>query len=113
VIPDFGVNTAQAYGALAAARVASGSAPPFPTYSEAGWDGWAEVSQRQMNDFEPTVFAAHPELAVVRRQLADAGALVARLSGSGSALFGIWPVATTPPDVPLPDHWTSVRTATN
>ncbi|MEX2180239.1 MAG: hypothetical protein WD801_16100, partial [Gemmatimonadaceae bacterium] len=42
------------------------------------------------NDFEPAVEARHPELRVFRDRLATAGATVARLSGSGSTVFGIF-----------------------
>ena len=42
------------------------------------------------NDFEPSVFAAHPELAAVKRQLLEAGALYAAMSGSGSTLYGLF-----------------------
>jgi len=46
------------------------------------------------NDFEPVVFAQHPSLAQVKRLLAASGtpeaALFAMLSGSGSALFGLY-----------------------
>ena len=40
-----------------------------------------------VNDFETTVFAAHPELAALKQRLYDDGALYASMSGSGSALF--------------------------
>ena len=43
-----------------------------------------------MNDFEPVVFAAHPELAALKMQLLRAGADIAGMSGSGSALFGLF-----------------------
>lgn len=42
------------------------------------------------NDFEDTVFALHPELAVIRQQLLDAGAVYAAMSGSGSTIFGLF-----------------------
>ena len=42
------------------------------------------------NDFETTVFAKHPELAVIKRSLYDIGAVYASMSGSGSALFAIY-----------------------
>jgi len=46
------------------------------------------------NDFERVVFAQHPSLAEIKRILAAAGtpeaALHASLSGSGSALFGLY-----------------------
>jgi 4-diphosphocytidyl-2-C-methyl-D-erythritol kinase len=43
-----------------------------------------------VNDFEETVFAAHPQLAERKRQLYARGAVYAAMSGSGSALFGIF-----------------------
>ena len=43
------------------------------------------------NDFEKTVFAAHPALAQVKEALYQRGALYAAMSGSGSACFGIFP----------------------
>ena len=46
-----------------------------------------------VNDFEATVFAAHPELAAIKQRLYDQGAAYAAMSGSGSALFGLWPTA--------------------
>ena len=42
------------------------------------------------NDFEKPVFAAYPELSRERDRLLEAGAYHAALSGSGSALFGIF-----------------------
>lgn len=42
------------------------------------------------NDFEETVFASHPELAKIKQSLYDSGAVYAAMSGSGSALFGIY-----------------------
>jgi 4-diphosphocytidyl-2-C-methyl-D-erythritol kinase len=46
-----------------------------------------------INDFEPGVFAKHPELAEQFRKLKRSGANPARMTGSGSALFGILPDA--------------------
>ncbi|MBR1574965.1 MAG: 4-(cytidine 5'-diphospho)-2-C-methyl-D-erythritol kinase [Bacteroidales bacterium] len=43
-----------------------------------------------VNDFETTVFAAHPELAALKQQLYDQGATYAAMSGSGSVLFGLF-----------------------
>jgi 4-diphosphocytidyl-2-C-methyl-D-erythritol kinase len=45
------------------------------------------------NDFEQVVFAAHPELAALARKLRRSGARPALMTGSGSALFGIFPTA--------------------
>lgn len=43
-----------------------------------------------VNDFEDPIFAMHPELAAIKQSLYDAGAVYAAMSGSGSALFGIF-----------------------
>lgn len=50
------------------------------------WDGVL------VNDFEDTVFAKFPELAAIKKSLYDSGAVYASMSGSGSALFAIYPV---------------------
>lgn len=50
------------------------------------WDGVL------INDFEDTVFAKFPELAAIKKSLYDSGAVYASMSGSGSALFAIYPV---------------------
>ena len=49
------------------------------------WDGLL------VNDFEETVFAKYPELAAIKRSLYDSGAVYASMSGSGSALFALYP----------------------
>ena len=42
------------------------------------------------NDFEESVFALHPEIGAVKEQLYKMGATYAAMSGSGSALFGLF-----------------------
>ncbi|MCW3465462.1 4-(cytidine 5'-diphospho)-2-C-methyl-D-erythritol kinase [Chitinophaga nivalis] len=49
---------------------------------------WKEVIS---NDFEGPVFQAHPVLATIKAQLYAAGARYAAMSGSGSAVVGIFP----------------------
>lgn len=48
------------------------------------------------NDFEAPVFSAHPELAVVKETLYAHGAVYATMSGSGSAMVGLFPKGKIP-----------------
>jgi 4-diphosphocytidyl-2-C-methyl-D-erythritol kinase len=43
-----------------------------------------------VNDFEASVFAKHPMLAIIKEKLYQIGALYASMSGSGSTLYGIF-----------------------
>lgn len=43
-----------------------------------------------INDFEESVFALHPEIGTIKEQLYGMGAVYAAMSGSGSALFGLF-----------------------
>ena len=60
-----------------------------------------------VNDFEQSVFAQHPELARIKQQLYDLGAVYAAMSGSGSALFGLFREAVDL-DSCFPSMFTSV-----
>jgi 4-diphosphocytidyl-2-C-methyl-D-erythritol kinase len=89
VRPPFGVPTADAYRWVSEWRAgpalpAGGFEPPAHS------DGWREVLARCRNDFEPVVAARHPEIAEAVRRLRDAGARLAMLSGSGSAVYGLF-----------------------
>jgi 4-diphosphocytidyl-2-C-methyl-D-erythritol kinase len=43
-----------------------------------------------INDFEESVFALHPEIGEIKQRLYDMGAAYAAMSGSGSALYGLF-----------------------
>ena len=43
-----------------------------------------------INDFEVPIFNRHPDLAAIKKQLYQLGAVYAAMSGSGSSLFGLF-----------------------
>jgi 4-diphosphocytidyl-2C-methyl-D-erythritol kinase len=51
---------------------------------------WEGMSPLAVNDFEAAVVAYHPEIGAAIRVLHDAGATIARMSGSGSTVFGVF-----------------------
>lgn len=52
----------------------------------------AEWKNHIANDFEQTVFAIHPQIAALKQQLYDEGALYASMTGTGSAVYGIFQI---------------------
>jgi 4-diphosphocytidyl-2-C-methyl-D-erythritol kinase len=42
------------------------------------------------NDFEEAVFETWPEIAAIKKQMLQLGAVYASMSGSGSAVFGLF-----------------------
>lgn len=50
----------------------------------------SEWKELLVNDFEASVFPEHKELAAIKQSLYDSGAVYAAMSGSGSALFGLY-----------------------
>lgn len=48
------------------------------------------LREKLFNEFEPLVFAAHPEVRQIKEKLLNAGAHVALMSGSGSTIFGFF-----------------------
>lgn len=43
-----------------------------------------------VNDFEKSVFPIHPEIGAIKERLYELGAIYAAMSGSGSAVFGLF-----------------------
>jgi len=88
VCPDIHVDTAWAYRAWDR----QGSSFSLTAWRKA--DKTMRPSLRGLygrNDFEPVVFPAWPRLSALKADLLGAGAEIAGLSGSGSALYGFFP----------------------
>lgn len=85
VRPSFGVSTVDAYQWFDAdvRRMRRERSRRIP----AGWPAWAVGLQ---NDLEPPVADRHPTIARIKQALIDAGAVAAAMSGSGSAVFGLF-----------------------
>lgn len=92
VVPGFAIATPEAYHDLAAHRELAGTgARPIPEVL--GPDvltEWKTLADHAANDFEPPTYNRHPQLAQIREVLAQ-DATIALLSGSGSALFALYP----------------------
>jgi 4-diphosphocytidyl-2-C-methyl-D-erythritol kinase len=89
VRPPFGVPTADAYRWVAESR-AAGPVAPAPFDPPAHSNHWPGRLAACRNDFEPVVAARHPEIAGAVAALRAGGARLAMLSGSGSAVFGLF-----------------------
>lgn len=81
--PDESISTREAYAGV----TPSIPATPLSQRIARPISEWQHTIK---NDFEASVFAAHPALAHTKQQLIEAGAIYASMSGSGSALFGIF-----------------------
>ncbi|MBQ0097105.1 MAG: 4-(cytidine 5'-diphospho)-2-C-methyl-D-erythritol kinase [Bacteroidales bacterium] len=84
VFPEVSVSTREAYAGI----VPSPAEIPLRQALARPVSQWKDCV---FNDFEKTVFAAHPALADVKCSLYDKGAVYASMSGSGSAVFGLFP----------------------
>ncbi len=87
VRPPFGVSTAEAYSWYDDDRSAGLKEPrelqmlPVP---------WPTRAAQMINDLEPPVVRRHPEITTLKAALREAGAVASAMSGSGSAVFGLF-----------------------
>jgi 4-diphosphocytidyl-2-C-methyl-D-erythritol kinase len=87
VRPPFGVSTAEAYAWYDEDRTAGYRENrelqqlPVP---------WPSRAAQMVNDLEPPVLRRHQEISGLKAQLRELGATAAAMSGSGSAVFGLF-----------------------
>jgi len=92
--PSFGVATADAYRWLDEDRAAG--VADAPAVSREVDLGWAAGPIALVNDLQGPVARRHAPVDDIVETLAKAGALGAAMTGSGSAVFGLFPEAQAP-----------------
>ena len=83
VKPDIAVSTKEAYGMITP-RQPEVSLKEIIKKPVPEWKDWMK------NDFEVPVFKKYPEIWAIKQQMTELGAVYAAMSGSGSAVFGIF-----------------------
>jgi 4-diphosphocytidyl-2-C-methyl-D-erythritol kinase len=94
ITPEIHSSTAAAYAALG--RQVSDESPPvilrrFQAFTLCACGPKANRQWPSFNDLETVVFRQHPQLQSIKRKLLKLGARRAMMTGSGSALFGLFP----------------------
>jgi 4-diphosphocytidyl-2-C-methyl-D-erythritol kinase len=109
--PGFGVSTIEAYDWYDQQPRRTRRAPPTRPMPP-DWPAWAAALS---NELEAPVTRHHPTIGRIKQSLLSAGAVVAAMSGSGSAVFGLFEQADaarrTAADLARPG-WTTVATRT-
>jgi 4-diphosphocytidyl-2-C-methyl-D-erythritol kinase len=112
-LPPFGVETKAAFGWFVEANANRQADTPAPL-TLADLDRWDRIPALAVNDLEDVVIARHPEIGVCVQQFADAGARIARMSGSGSTVFGVFDRrVSSDPEVPAGTRVVHTRTCTS
>lgn len=81
--PSFGISTPEAYAGVTPHTPQA----PLEERLKLPREKWQEVI---INDFEPSLFEKYTALPNIKREMQRQGALYASLSGSGSAMFGLF-----------------------
>jgi 4-diphosphocytidyl-2-C-methyl-D-erythritol kinase len=88
IAPRIHVSTAEAYGRLGASLTSGLQQNKIESFQSRVWgQGCPDTGA---NDFEGVVFEQYPRLGAIKRELIEAGAAPAMMTGSGSAIFGLF-----------------------
>lgn len=90
VFPGFQVPTAWAYSRLNLALTKRSGYSKIMVRSFGSADGPARIASLLCNDLERPVISRHRRIEAAKRELVEAGAFGSIMSGSGSAVFGIF-----------------------
>ena len=98
VYPGLPISTAQAFAGIVP------RAPAYPLRAALAqpMSTWRTTVS---NDFEEALAPTHPVLGRIKQQLYAAGATYASLSGSGSAVYGLFADASEAPTLPWPSEY--------
>lgn len=80
--PGIHVGTKEAYAGVT-------PAPPKVKLEEVLADR-SRWKAELVNDFEPSIFKNHPEIAEIKEKMYETGAFYSAMSGSGSSVFGLF-----------------------
>jgi 4-diphosphocytidyl-2-C-methyl-D-erythritol kinase len=89
--PGIHVSTAEAYRLLDASLTTELQENKMFSFQSLAW-GW-ESGRPAVNDFEAVVFPVDGRIARLKRSLMRSGAVQASMTGSGSAVFGLYRTA--------------------
>jgi len=91
VVPKIHSSTAEAYRDLSPRLTLIPLQNKLNSFQQEAWRGGGNGRiAADDNDFEEVVFSRHPELRQIKAQLLRFGAKPAAMTGSGSAIFGIF-----------------------
>ncbi len=118
VFPPYPILTADIYAGLGPFLTSEAKDSKIMRFLDSGDFGLLE------NDLESVIFRRHPELEGLKRSLRDRGAALSLVTGSGSAVFGLfpgreeavqamdglrgWPEARLAETLPREGYWTGV-----
>ncbi len=85
VLPPYPISTAEIYAGFGPFLTSEAKASKIMHFLKTGEFGLLE------NDLEQVIFRTHPELDGFKRFFRDHGAVLTQVSGSGSAVYGLFP----------------------
>ena len=89
VSPGIHISTAEAYRLLNSRLTSEAPQNKMVTFQSRVWDGG--VSRAACNDFETVAVERHGVIGAIKKRMLRAGASMAMMTGSGSAVYGIFP----------------------
>lgn len=90
VTPDVHVSTADAFKGLNSPSLTTEASERILLNCRFNAESLDLRHTALKNDFEPTVFSSHPQIALVRQTLLDLDAINALMSGSGASVFAVF-----------------------